>query len=120
MVDIEYTRERADRYYWPVCEPSVDSLAECIEFCTENVNFVATSKVNARMHAEKHMNWFKNSEVVIEVLHNARNRRAPVALINEIARHEGRLAERLYGVVLSSPGASHMFEKLITLGRRLK
>jgi 1,2-diacylglycerol 3-alpha-glucosyltransferase len=120
LVDIDSTNERADGYYWPLCEPSIDSLARCMDYCTDNPGFVPTAKKHARAYAERHLDWSRNSVVVSDIFNGAENRAAPVALRDEIAAQEGVWEERLYRVVLASAGASRIFERMVALGRGLK
>lgn len=64
LVPVSKIFERADKYYWPQCEVSVDALAMAMQWYVGNLAEVVVQKKNARLHALAHLDWAKNNQAL--------------------------------------------------------
>ncbi len=61
LVKIDRWHDRPDGYYWPLCEPNLDSLKEKMEIYINNINSLSDYKKQARVYAAAHLDWRHNS-----------------------------------------------------------
>nr|WP_294860858.1 glycosyltransferase family 4 protein [uncultured Fluviicola sp.] len=64
LVSIDSYEMRKDGYYWPECNPSVDSLKEAMDFYVENADKIETYQQKARAYALENLNWAVNAEPI--------------------------------------------------------
>ncbi len=64
LIPIETTSARKDKYYWPEVICSETELTKAMQFYIENPLILEYHKKQARLSAEKHHNWKKNSSKI--------------------------------------------------------
>ncbi len=61
LVTVEEFRCRADNYYWPMSICSEDELSNAMQWYVDNMERLAEFKKQARLYAEKNLDWKRNS-----------------------------------------------------------
>lgn len=61
LIEISGFKKRDDNYYWPMCEPDVESLARQMHAYCEDYANLPKLKEQARQFAEDHLDWNINS-----------------------------------------------------------
>jgi len=61
LVTVEEFRCRADNYYWPMSICSENELSNAMQWYVDNMERLAEFKKQARIYAERNLDWKKNS-----------------------------------------------------------
>lgn len=90
LVEVDFTRKRADNYYWPESFCSRKRLTEAMQFFVDNKELLPEFKQRARVHAEQHLDWSENSRDLGDRLESLTRVRKPTEqrLREAILRHE--------------------------------
>lgn len=67
LVRVERWHTRADGYYWPCGTVSLDHLVEQMQFYVDRPSELPRYKSVAREHAERHLDWSRNSAELPEL-----------------------------------------------------
>lgn len=67
LVQVSRLFSRRDGYYWPQCNIDIDALSESMQYFVERMDEMKKFKVNARMYAEKNLNWKNNSRNISDL-----------------------------------------------------
>lgn len=70
LVDIAKTRIREDDYYWKESIVNIKSLTKAIQLYVNDEELLIKHKINARASALEKLDWYKNSAVLNEKLHD--------------------------------------------------
>ena len=62
LVEISKYWARADGYYWPQCQVSIDSLVCEMQYYVDHRDAIHEYRYHARQYAEKYLNWAINSQ----------------------------------------------------------
>lgn len=68
LIDVLRSHSRFDGYYWPVCVPNHDTLAQMMQYYVDHQEYLSQYKKMARIYAEKHLDWSKNAGSLFENL----------------------------------------------------
>ena len=74
LVDVERFSARPDGYYWPESICREEALIDAMLYYIHNPSMIHSHAINARMYAEKHLNWAKNALLLKEWLSRQRRR----------------------------------------------
>jgi glycosyl transferase family 1 len=91
VVTVASRAEREDGYFWPMCLADVEHLTVQMQTYVDGVAGIAEAKRAARCYAEAHLNWYRNSADLPELL--AKVKPLPAAR-KEKALQAARLFER--------------------------
>lgn len=75
LVDVERLIARSDGYYWPQAIVSISSLADQMQWYVDNAASLPQLKIQARLYAEKHFDWSKNTDQICDMLNGKHERR---------------------------------------------
>lgn len=64
LITISGFKKRDDNYYWPMCEPNVESLVRQMHDYCEDYGKLPNLKKQARQYAEDHLDWKMNSKTL--------------------------------------------------------
>lgn len=67
-VKIEKFYSRADGYYWPKCECSVEALANAMQRYIDNPTLAKEHKMKARAYAERHLSHTSNFSSMVDLM----------------------------------------------------
>lgn len=70
LIKIDSFEKRKDNYYWPICNPNIESLVLAINYYIDNFSQLQNFKQQARNYAENNLNWYKNAEVLNSLVKN--------------------------------------------------
>lgn len=70
LAKIDSYVSRADGYYWPMGIVSIDSLADQMQFCVDNADWILHAKFQSRTQALETRNWRTNSSPLPDFLTN--------------------------------------------------
>lgn len=87
---------RSDGYYWPLAEVNVLALAGRMDDVVNNQSQLAEFTLHARAHAEKHLNWEKNSANLAVDISNLQLQDCNLETLNACAEYEKRLEKPLH------------------------
>ena len=68
LIKVEKSYCRADAYYWPLSDVSVDSLSKCMQEYVDNFHRIKEFKAKTREHAIQDVDWEKNSIVLLDYI----------------------------------------------------
>jgi 1,2-diacylglycerol 3-alpha-glucosyltransferase len=90
LVAVEQYEPRWDGYYWPLNICSEKGLAEAMQHYIDSRESLAAFKRRSRDHAERYLDWGKNSATLLERLPQLVRRRdlAPRTLLSQVRRFE--------------------------------
>ena len=90
LVTVESSEVRADHYFWPITKCDVGSLRSAMQFYVDNANCLEAYRSAARIYAQQHLDWKKNSAAVLDMILDCKKVRSPYdnRLIDRIIAHE--------------------------------
>jgi 1,2-diacylglycerol 3-alpha-glucosyltransferase len=90
LAAVERRQERKDGYYWLESIPSIEALVDALQFYVDHKTDMVDFQRKARLYAEEHLDWRKNSAELPDWITGAARKRARVSqqLIEEIKRYE--------------------------------
>ena len=83
-ISIDRFYARADGYYWPKCECSINALADAMEFYINNPETVVLQKNRSREYAVNHLSHKQNFNQILDLVEKTNFIQADAALINRI------------------------------------
>lgn len=99
LVKIDSWRPRSDNYYWPLCDPNLESLTEKMQFYIDNIASLSNYKKQARRSAEEKLNWQVNSQPLaklfpqFKIIDSAQKNSARQAIINYEAQRSNQVTK---------------------------
>lgn len=68
LIDIDRLYARADGYYWPQCQPNLNSLKGCMQYYVDNVHSIGEMKSNARQYALKNLDMIYHKDNLVKII----------------------------------------------------
>lgn len=94
-VEIDKFYSRADGYYWPKCECSIDGLADAMEFYIDHPDIVIQQKQKSREYALRHLSHKKNFQRILQLVEETKIATIEPTLIDRINAYDNWGLKRL-------------------------
>lgn len=99
LCPIDYQYSRIDGYYWPMCVPSEELLTEILQKYIDGNYNLCEMKKNARMYAEKELDFQKNSSSLHQIISNTERTTVSAQLRKEIHSYDYYAIKAYYRVL---------------------
>ena len=88
LVEVDYFRQRNDRYYWPESICSEIHLANAMQYYIDNPVEITNQGLQARIYAEENLDWNINSRIILDRIAHFKKINRNQDLIEEVMQIE--------------------------------
>lgn len=103
VAKIDRLFSRPDGYYWPQCQPSISSLADCMQHYVDYADRLPELKAAARDFALKNLNWWDRDTQLNEIFTTSQITKKASDAAHKIATYERQQSGIRYKVAKRYP-----------------
>ena len=101
-IDVKEYYSRYDAYYWPECEPEIDSLVHHMEYLCNIKDDIPLLKKKNHEYAKSNLDWKKNSVKLIELFDSIQYEGIPQETILKILNYEENGIRKLTSIYMKN------------------
>ena len=101
LIKIDGFKQRTDGYYWPLCNPNIESLSAAMSYYIDNFSQLINFRKQARAYAENNLNWEDNAKPLSGLINdfkkiNYNDKLNSISLIEQYEKNRENFRTLLY------------------------